>query len=100
MAGFGQYLKDTRSELNHVAWPTQAQTIVYTIMVALVSVAVALYLGFFDFIFTGALKRVVEGMPAGQIAPAVEFAPITATDTLPVDVAPTIDTAPALPLIQ
>lgn len=96
MAGFGQYLKDTRSELNHVAWPTQTQTIVYTIMVAVVSVAVSLYLGLFDYLFTGALKRVVENMPSTQ-APAVELAP---TDTAPAaDTAPA-DTAPVGPLIK
>lgn len=78
MAGFGQYLKDTRSELNHVAWPTQAQTIVYTLMVVAVSVAVALYLGLFDYLFTGALKRVVENMPS-QSAPAVDVAPVPDT---------------------
>lgn len=81
MAGFGQYLKDTRSELNHVAWPTQTQTIVYTVMVALVSVIVALYLGLFDYLFTGALKRVVEGMPGRETAPAIEFAPVAGTST-------------------
>lgn len=64
MAGFGEYLKDTRAELRHVAWPTQAQTIVYTVLVALISVAVALYLGFFDFFFTSGLKRVISVVPA------------------------------------
>jgi len=47
MEGFLQYLKDTRGELRHVAWPTQTQTIVYTILVALLSVGVSLYLGLF-----------------------------------------------------
>jgi preprotein translocase SecE subunit len=41
----GQYLKDTRAELRHVAWPTRTQTIVFTILVALVSIFVAAYLG-------------------------------------------------------
>jgi preprotein translocase subunit SecE len=59
----GQYLKDTRGELRHVAWPTRMQTIVYTIFVALISVGVALYLGLFDFIFTSGLSRVVGGLP-------------------------------------
>jgi preprotein translocase SecE subunit len=58
MAGPGQYLKDTRTELRHVAWPTRTQTIVYTILIFLISVGIAIYLGFFDFIFTQALSRV------------------------------------------
>jgi preprotein translocase SecE subunit len=62
MSAIGDYLRETRSELNHVAWPTRAQTIVYTILVALISVGVALYLGVFDFVFTGALSRVVGSL--------------------------------------
>jgi preprotein translocase subunit SecE len=66
MAGIGQYLKDTRGELRHVAWPTRLQTIVYTILVALISVGVALYLGLFDFIFTTGLARVVNVLPVAN----------------------------------
>lgn len=67
MAGLGQYFKDTRGELRHVAWPTQTQTIVYTILVAALSIGVALYLGLFDFIFTTALTRVVGAGNANPI---------------------------------
>jgi preprotein translocase SecE subunit len=58
--GFTQYLKDTRSELHHVAWPTRNETIVYTILVAGISVFVALYLGLFDFLFTSGLSRALS----------------------------------------
>lgn len=71
MAGIGQYLKDTRSELRHVAWPTQTQTIIYTTIVALVSIGVALYLGLFDYLFTGTLSRVLSTLP--------DVSPITIT---------------------
>jgi len=64
MSGIGDYLKETRAELRHVAWPTQSQTIIYTVLVALISVGIALYLGFFDFLFTTALTRVVSGLPS------------------------------------
>lgn len=66
MAGIGQYLKDTRGELRHVAWPTQTQTIVYTVLVAFVSVGVALYLGLFDFLFTSGLSRTLEVLPSSN----------------------------------
>ena len=59
--GLGQYIKDTRGELRHVAWPTQSQTIIFTVLVVALSVFVSLYLGLFDYIFTGAIKRVVSG---------------------------------------
>ena len=61
-----KYLQETRAELKHVAWPTQTQTIVYTVLVALLSVGVAMYLGLFDFIFTTTLTRVVNALPAGS----------------------------------
>lgn len=66
MAGIGQYLKDTRGELRHVAWPTRLQTIVYTILVALISVGIALYLGLFDFLFTTGLARILNFLPAAN----------------------------------
>lgn len=85
--GLGQYIKDTRSELNHVAWPTRVQTIVYTILVIVISIIVSLYLGFFDFLFTNGLGRLVEVVPAApQAAPIdiqdLQFATTTSTTTV------------------
>ena len=54
-----QYLKDTRAELKHVSWPTQKQTMIFTILVIIISALVAAYLGVFDFIFTSALNQVI-----------------------------------------
>ncbi len=86
MSSFTQYLKDTRGELNHVAWPTQTQTIIYTIFVVAISVGTALYLGFFDFLFTSSLGRVVEnGVGASPITvtqePAATETPAFSTTT-------------------
>jgi preprotein translocase SecE subunit len=85
--GLGQYIKDTRSELNHVAWPTRVQTIVYTILVIVISVLVSLYLGLFDYIFTSGLGKIVETVPsAPQAAPIniddLQFATTTSTTTV------------------
>ncbi len=65
----GQYLKDTRTELNHVAWPTRVQTIVYTALVILISILISLYLGFFDFLFTTGLGKAVSAFPQGNESP-------------------------------
>ena len=73
-----QYLRDTRTELEHVSWPTQTQTIVYTIFVALLSVGIALYLGFFDYVFTTGLARLVA-----HRVPTTISQPIVATSTRP-----------------
>jgi preprotein translocase SecE subunit len=61
-----QYFKDTRSELNHVAWPTQSQTIIYTVLVAAISLGIAAYLGAFDYVFTTALTDIVGAQAATQ----------------------------------
>ncbi len=50
--GLKSYIQETRGEMKHVSWPTHRQTIVYTLLVVGVSIAVSLYLGFFDFVFS------------------------------------------------
>jgi preprotein translocase subunit SecE len=59
MSRFVQYLKDTRGELKHVSWPTRKQAIINAALVVGVSILVALFLGFFDFIFSGLLDRFI-----------------------------------------
>ncbi|MFA5838762.1 MAG: preprotein translocase subunit SecE [Candidatus Paceibacterota bacterium] len=51
-----EYLKNTKAEFKHVSWPTRKQAITFTIIVVVISFAVALYLGFFDFIFSKILE--------------------------------------------
>ena len=77
-----QYLKDTRQELHHVAWPTQTQTVVYTLLVAGISLGLAAYLGLFDFLFTTGLAHVVNNLPATTpAAQSSTTSPITITST-------------------
>jgi len=52
MSSITQFIKQTKSELKLVNWPTRKQTTVFTIMVIIMSLGVAYTLGFFDFIFT------------------------------------------------
>ena len=66
---FSQYLKDTQVELKHVAWPTQIQTAVYTVLVIGISVAIGLYIGFFDFFFTRGLEEFLKRSGTMQKAP-------------------------------
>jgi len=56
MNRFLNYLRATRGELKHVSWPTQRQTAVYTLLVILISIVTAFYLGALDYIFTKALS--------------------------------------------
>ncbi|HEX9608624.1 MAG TPA: preprotein translocase subunit SecE [Candidatus Paceibacterota bacterium] len=47
-----QYLRETRGEMKHVSWPTRKQALINTVLVILLSILVALLLGFFDFVFS------------------------------------------------
>jgi preprotein translocase subunit SecE len=49
------YVKDTRGELKHVSWPTRKQVTNFTMVVIGMAIFVALFLGFFDFLFTNLL---------------------------------------------
>ena len=65
-------MKDTRGEMRHVAWPTRLQTIIYTILVIALSLFVAAYLGFFDYIFTNGLKQALQFLPQKPSASIIE----------------------------
>ncbi|MEX2029318.1 MAG: preprotein translocase subunit SecE [Candidatus Paceibacterota bacterium] len=59
MTKITQYLKETKTELKHVIWPNKRQTFFYTLIVIILSVLIAYYLGVFDFIFSKALEQVI-----------------------------------------
>jgi preprotein translocase subunit SecE len=59
MSKLSNYIIETRGELKHVTWPTRHQALAYTIVVILISVFVALFLGLFDYIFTLGLTKIV-----------------------------------------
>lgn len=53
------YIKLSRLELKHVNWPTKKNTIKFTLLVISVSLLVAAFLGFLDFIFVYLLNKFV-----------------------------------------
>lgn len=53
---FIQYLKDTQTELKHVSWPTRRQATWFTVIVVVLSLVVAAYLGALDEAFTYILE--------------------------------------------
>lgn len=57
--GLINYLKDTQGELKHVSWPSRGQAIGFTIVVAIISVFVSFYLGFFDYLLKLVLGKFV-----------------------------------------
>ncbi|MCA9354142.1 MAG: preprotein translocase subunit SecE [Candidatus Kaiserbacteria bacterium] len=60
MSSLIQYFRNTAAELKQVSWPTQHQAMMYTILVIIISVAVSLFTGAFDFIFSELVKMVVN----------------------------------------
>lgn len=53
------FLKEAKSELERVNWPSKQQTINYTLIVIGISIATAAFLGGLDWIFEGILKKVL-----------------------------------------
>jgi len=53
------FLKEAKLEMKKVNWPTRQETIRYTLIVIGISVAVAIFLGGFDFIFTTILNKFI-----------------------------------------
>lgn len=51
-----EYIKETRSEMAHVSWPTRRQAVIYTIVVIAISLVVGMLLGLFDSGFALAMK--------------------------------------------
>jgi preprotein translocase subunit SecE len=47
-----QYFKDTRAEMAHVTWPTRQQAISYAVLVVLISLGTAAFLGLCDYVFS------------------------------------------------
>jgi preprotein translocase SecE subunit len=54
------FLKETRSELRHVTWPTRTKALIYTLIIILFSVALGYMLGGFDAIFRVLLRNIIS----------------------------------------
>jgi len=55
------YFKETKIEIKYVTWPTVRQAVIFTIAVIVVSIIVAILLGFFDYIFSEfIIKNVIQ----------------------------------------
>ncbi len=46
------FLKDVKVELKKVSWPTKKETIKYTIIVIVISILTAIFLGGIDYFFS------------------------------------------------
>ena len=55
-----RYLKEVRSEMSKVIWPTREQTVNLTVIVLAVMVAMSIFLGVLDFIFGGLIQLLIS----------------------------------------
>lgn len=54
-----RYFKETRAELRKVSWPTRRQATNLTLIVLAVTVAMAIFLGAVDLLFTTVLQLII-----------------------------------------
>ena len=53
------FFAESRQELRHVNWPTREEAIRLTSIVVGISIGIALFLGFFDYLFTNIVKALI-----------------------------------------
>jgi preprotein translocase subunit SecE len=55
-----KFIKEVNAELRHVSWPTRNQAAGYTILVIIISIIIAAYLGAFDWVFTKLINLLIS----------------------------------------
>ncbi len=60
MSKLVNYIKESIKEMKKVTWPTKKETYHYTVLVIGISLAVALFLGGLDFLFTKSLAMIIN----------------------------------------
>lgn len=61
MSSFVTYLKNVRTELDHVVWPRPRTAIVHVGLIILITIVVALLVTGFDYIFSHVIERIISG---------------------------------------
>lgn len=59
MTALTTYLKHVRDEFQHIVWPSRNTAIAHTLVVILISVALAVLVGVLDYIFGGIVSNIV-----------------------------------------
>jgi preprotein translocase subunit SecE len=53
------FLKEVKTEIKKVNWPTKKETLRYTLIVILVSIVTSIFLGGLDFVLTTLLNKFI-----------------------------------------
>ena len=59
---FGRWLRELKSELKKVQWPSRKQTINNTLIVIACVIVVGIFIWIFDFVATGAIQALISLM--------------------------------------
>ena len=59
MTQLTKYFRDTFAEMKQVKWPTRAQAGMYTALVIVVCVVIALFVTFCDFLFSMGVNQLI-----------------------------------------
>lgn len=57
METFTQFVREAYAEMKKVKWPTRQQTIHYTIVVIVIALITAAYIGILDYVFSSLVKN-------------------------------------------
>jgi preprotein translocase subunit SecE len=52
MNALATYLKNVRTEMSHVVWPSRRQSLIHVALIVLISIATALFIAGLDYVFT------------------------------------------------
>ena len=58
-ARIGKFFSEAKNEIQHVNWPTRQEATRLTFIVIGIAVALALFLGAFDYIFSYLIKNII-----------------------------------------
>jgi len=53
------YLNHVRDELAHVTWPSTRQAVAHTLVVIVIAILIAVWVGVLDYVFTGLVSRAI-----------------------------------------
>ena len=54
-----RFFEESRQEFRHVNWPTREEAVRLTAIVITISAGLAVFLGFFDWLFTNIIKNFI-----------------------------------------
>lgn len=57
---FVTYIKDSLYELKRVVWPTRKQAVTHSIVVVVMSIAVAAFLAGLDIVFSAGIQKLLQ----------------------------------------